>query len=495
MTASLGEHGIAQRGQSGKCVGASSPRQTVQRSGWPAVASQAVSQQAQLGGKKRSVVASAEPASQRGQPRGRLPSVWTASADTASTCRAFAVDRDLRRRLSYPVRNGNVEWQRRGNGLSMTVIDRYLVTLFTKVLIVCFVSLFGLFVVIDGFTNLNEFTSLGGSLVGTLQALVEYYGPRALQFFDKVTGLLAMTAVVFAITWLQRTSEMTALLAGGISPARVVLPLLLAAGVVAGLGAANREFGLPLVRDSLTRDAKDLLGQKTRKCTPRYDLRSDVLISGDATIAENRRIKDPKFRLPPELWDWGRQIVAANAYHQRATSGRPAGYLLKGVTQPPNLPQLRSMSLNGNKVLLSPADEPGLAADECFVVSVVTFEQLAVGSGWRRFLSSYELITGLKQQSIEPGADVWVMLHSRLLQPLLDLSLVLLGLPLVLGRQQRNIFLAAGLCAAVMALVYLVVLTCHGLGSNYLLDPTLATWIPLVVFGPLAYALARPLWD
>jgi Predicted permease YjgP/YjgQ family. len=72
---------------------------------------------------------------------------------------------------------------------------------------------------------------------------------------------------------------------------------------------------------------------------------------------------------------------------------------------------------------------------------------------------------------------------------------VLLGLPLVLSRNSRNIFLAAGLCAVLVAVVYLVVLTCHGLGSNYLLDPLLATSIPLVLFGPLAYTVARPLWD
>ena len=86
-------------------------------------------------------------------------------------------------------------------------------------------------------------------------------------------------------------------------------------------------------------------------------------------------------------------------------------------------------------------------------------------------------------------------MHARLLQPLLDVSLVLLGLPLVLGRKQRNIFLPACLCLGVMLVVFLVVLTCHGLGSNYLLDPTIATWLPLVLFGPAAYTLARPIWD
>jgi lipopolysaccharide export LptBFGC system permease protein LptF len=35
----------------------------------------------------------------------------------------------------------------------------------------------------------------------------------------------------------------------------------------------------------------------------------------------------------------------------------------------------------------------------------------------------------------------------------------------------------------------------QSLGTNYLLNPALAAWMPLLVFGPLAYVFSRPLWD
>ena len=378
----------------------------------------------------------------------------------------------------------------------MTTIDRYLVALFVKVVVISFISLAGLYVVIDFFGNFAEFASYGTkSEGGMLWVMVTYYGPRVLQFFDKTAGIIAMLAVVFAITMLQRSNELLALMAAGVSPARVILPLLVAAGFVSGLGVANREFGLPWVRDSLSRNAQDWLGEASRKCTPKYDIRTDILIGGKSTRAKEREIELPQFRLPPELAAWGRQISAASALQQPATADHPAGYLLTGVKQPANLAQLRSHQLDGQTVLYSPSDTPWLKPGECFVASVVSFEQLTVGGAWRQYLNSYELITGLHNRSIEPGADVRVTLHSRLVQPLLDISLVLLGIPLVLTRSSRNIFLAAGMCVVLVAVVYLVVLTCHGLGSNYLLDPLWATWIPLVVFGPIAYTLARPLWD
>jgi lipopolysaccharide export system permease protein len=378
----------------------------------------------------------------------------------------------------------------------MTIVDRYLLKLYSKVLVVSFVSLAGLFIVIDGFNNLDEFLAYGKRHAGgTAAVLAEYYGPRLLQFFDNTSGLLAMLAAGFVLTVVARTNELTALFAAGIAPARVLKPLVGASILVAFLGAANREYGLPLVRDSLSSNAQDLAGDTARKCTPRYDIRTDILIAGQSTFAKQKRLAAPQFGLPPEFGEWGRQISAQIAFYRPATSHHPAGYLLRGVKQPSGVGQLRSLSLGSERVLFSPADTPWLKPDECFVASVVTFEQLSVGGSWRQNLSTVELVTGLRGQTIEPGADVWVTLHARLVRPLLDLSLVLMGIPLVLSRASRNIFMAAGIGGTLVSALLVIELACHSLGKSYLISPTLAAWLPLLVFGPMSYTMARPLWD
>jgi lipopolysaccharide export system permease protein len=378
----------------------------------------------------------------------------------------------------------------------MTIVDRYLLKLYVKVLVVSFVSLAGLFVVIDGMNNLDEFVTYGKRHAGGLPAVIaEYYGPRLLQFFDQIAGLLAMLSAAFVLTVLARSNELTALMAAGIAPARLLQPLVAASLVVALLAASNREFGLPRVRDSLSKNAQDLSGETGRKCTPRYDIKTDILIAGQLTYANQKRLAAPLFRLPPELGAWGRQIEAENAFYLRAGADHAAGYLLRGVKQPVNIGERSSVSLGGQRVLFSPADAPWLKADECFVASVITFEQLSIGGSWRNYLSSIELITGLRGQTIEPGADVRLTLHARVIQPLLDLSLVLMGIPLVLGRANRNIFWAAGIGIGVVAAVLIVSIACHALGKNYLMNVTLAAWLPLLIFGPVAYTLARPLWD
>jgi lipopolysaccharide export system permease protein len=276
----------------------------------------------------------------------------------------------------------------------------------------------------------------------------------------------------------------------------VIRPIILATILVAGLAATNRELWLPQVRSQLARNAQDWRGERMKNCTPQFDPRSDVLLGGKRTIGKERRIEEPQFKLvSPELAVWGRQITAESAWYMPFENGRPAGYLMTGVKQPTNLANLNSLVLDGEPVLLSPRDTPWLKPDQCFVVSVVSFEQFSLGSSWRQNLSTQELVLGLKNRSLQTGADMLVIMHCRLVQPLLDLTLVFLGLPLVLSRGSRNIFVAGAICLSLMATFFVTSLVCQGMGNNYLLNPTLAAWLPMLIFGPVAFVLARPLWD
>jgi lipopolysaccharide export system permease protein len=363
--------------------------------------------------------------------------------------------------------------------------------------VVCFISLAGLYIVIDGFSNFQELNSYGHRIKGgILWVVLQYYGARLFWFFDLTAGVMAMAGGIFALTWMQRMNEMTALSAAGIPPSRIVRPLVLAAMGVALLGVANREVCLPKIREKLAKNAQDWLGETAKPCRPMFDMRTGFLISGKYTFANEKRIEAPKFsQLPPELGAWGRQIVAENAYYQEATAEHPGGYLLRDVHQPANLADLTSLSLEGNPVLFSPVDTKWLHPKECFVVTGVNFEQLTVGTAWQQYLSTPELVSGLRNRSLDYGANIRVTLHVRLVQPLLDMSLFFLGVPLVLTRRNRNIFVAALLGLAVVGGFFGVTMLSHWLGANYILSPALAAWLPLMVFGPLAFTLSRPLWD
>ena len=91
------------------------------------------------------------------------------------------------------------------------------------------------------------------------------------------------------------------------------------------------------------------------------------------------------------------------------------------------------------------------------------------------------------------GADVRVAVHARIVQPILDITLFFLGIPVVLARESRNVFVAAGSAVLIVTVFFLVILVSHGLGMHFLLTPAQAAWIPLMILVPWAVATSAPL--
>jgi lipopolysaccharide export system permease protein len=379
------------------------------------------------------------------------------------------------------------------NRAAMFILPRYLLRQFLQVFAICFLSLTGLYIVIDAFGHLDHFSTFaekgGGSLFEIMGA---YYAYHSLAFFDGTSGILAMISAMFTVAWLQRHQELTAIMAAGISKLRILKPLLLAAVGVSLLGVANRELLIPQVRDELTRDTKDLGGSNARDLEARFD-RSNILIGGEKVVLAERQIIKPAFVLPTELSRYGRQLAAANGYYTDANEQHPSGFVLSGVTTPSNLTRSPSLVVDDQPVILTPADAPWLGSDEVFVASDLPFPLLASGSNWRRYASASELISGLHSPGADMGADVRVTVHARMVQPLMDGTLLMLGLPLMLSRRNRNVFLSIGICLAVATAFTLVALACQSLGSASMMRPSLAAWLPLMMFVPVAAAMSQAL--
>jgi len=377
----------------------------------------------------------------------------------------------------------------------MRIIDRYLLGQFLRTFVICYISLTGLYIVFDAFTNLDEFFRAAEKAGGLAGLLFFHYAYRSVFFFDRTAGLLILVSAMFTVTWLQRHNELTALMAAGIPRLRAVQPVLGAAVVIVVLAALNRELVIPLFREELSRRPQDLMGDLGHEMQPVYDNQTDILIRGKSTYADRKRIHKPDFLLPPRLNDYGRILSAEDAYYLPPEGGRPGGYLFEGVDKPKDLASLPSLGLDGRLVIITPGDaHPWLKPDQCFVTSAITFDQLVSGAAMRQFSSVRQLMQELQNPSRDFGADVRVAVHARVVQPFLDLTLLLLGLPLVLGRDSRNVFVAMGLCGAIVSVFMLAVIGCQHLGAIYVLSPALAAWAPLMLFAPLATALADGMW-
>lgn len=376
----------------------------------------------------------------------------------------------------------------------LRIIDRYLLRQFVQTFLICFCSLTGLYIVIDAFNNLEEFITYSRDNGGLLAVMGEYYAYRAISFFDSTSAIITLIAAMFTVTWIQRHNELTALEAAGIPRSRVMKPVIVAVFVISLASAANREWMIPSLRENLSYNAQDLGGSRGKPLVPIYDCETSVLLRSSAEIfASQKRIHKPDFQLPSGLDLYGPRLIAENAFYRPPEGDRPGGYLLEQVAQPKGLDQAVSLGIDGRAVLLTPRDYNWLKGDEAFVVSDVSFEYLASDGNWRQLSSTMELIRGLRNRSLDYGAGERMAIHARMVQPLLDMTLLFLGLPLVLTYSNRNVFLAIGMCLALVSAFMLVVMFCKSLGTNYWLEPSLAAWLPLMIFVPCAVALSQPL--
>jgi len=376
----------------------------------------------------------------------------------------------------------------------MTIVDRYLLILFFKILLICLISFAGLFVVIHLFTNLDEFVDASETNGGLPRLLFEYYGPRVLDIFSRTAGVLVLISAIFALSMMQRRREMTAIEAAGIPKSRLVRPILMAAIVVLGLSVVSRELWIPRVKDRLVRTPANWRDGGRIPMNFQKDHFSGLLIRGQEILMEQNRITEPDIQIPIHLNDTISRIHGSIGVIEPAKQQRPAGLWMYKIDIPENLMEMPSMKMDGKTIVYSPRDYKWLQPDQCYVVCTLDAKEMAYGKQLSSYATLQEMMASLRKPRLWFGHRKQVEVHSRILLPFLDLTVILLGLPLVISKADRNIFTAAGFCLLVVIVVQLTTLACNSLGAFSLIRPAaLAAWIPIIVFLPLAILSLRRL--
>ena len=373
----------------------------------------------------------------------------------------------------------------------MTKIDRYLLFLYSRVFLICFLTLSGLLIVVQVFTNLDEMIAYGKFRGSFVFGLAEYFSPYVLSIYDRMCGLLALLATMFVVAWLYHTHEMTALLAAGISKGRIIRPIVILSAVLILIAAVSREVLIPQYASMLSKTPQELLGESTRTIRPTEDVAMGVLIAGRNLQPANVTINQPIFKFLGPAAQVTRQITGFSAKFLVADETHPQGYL---VTEPKGAEPLagKNSVVNDQGVfLLLPVDTPWLKPNECFIPSKLEFDVLRGGAA-RQFAATSDLIWRMQNQSHYYGADLKVAVHTRFIQPLLDFTQLLIGIPLILSNRNRNLVSMILTCMISFAAFFGISIGLHALGSSEtLLSPATAAWAPLLIFGPFAWAQSQ----
>ena len=401
----------------------------------------------------------------------------------------------------------------------MKTLDRYIVRQFLANFAILFVVLMSLFVVVDLIVDLDEFIQageahagawIGGRWVATLGITVGYYGPTVLLVYVFFNGLIVVGAMGFTLTSLQRTRELTAMIASGVSLYRVAAPLLVTGLLLSALTLPVQEFILPPLAPKLVRkksELKKLDRERVRK--PVFyapagggDLLSAESFDPDGGVLRGVQIHDRN----PE----GRTVrfVRADAAYWRAEAITPEDRAAAGDGAPAI--RMRWVFENGvAEEIRQPGVAPTVARgdtgarlssrgvlrgvgayDTDLSPTVLQARQTAT---FANLLSIRELQELSKNRAIDGARrdKIQQVIWSRFSLMVLNALLLVMALPFFLSRVPGNTLVsslrAAALCIGawggglVMLQVSPGTLSLGGLAS-----PAVVAWLPVAIYLPVA---------
>jgi lipopolysaccharide export system permease protein len=374
------------------------------------------------------------------------------------------------------------------------ILDRERYWAFLKAYVICFTSLVGLYIVIDAFANIDEFTKRATAPVEIFMIMGRYYLVHMTEFYDRLCGVIGMMAAIFTVTWMQRNNELLAMLAAGLSTQRVIRPVIVSAVIVSAIAVANEEWLMPRLADELLKTHSDD-GSAPVRVASRYDSYR-MMLHGEGADRSSLTVVKFFATIPVRFYGSLYEVEAKQAtYIPETAIGTPlrGGWLLRGTRLNQPLPEGEASS--GPLVKLADTkgfprafgDIEDLGPDTYFLRTTLTFKSLTRRRQWYQYASTSDLIRGLNDPANEgEKMDLSVFLHNRILRPALALVLLLMTLPQVLGGYGGNMFVNLGISLGTAAVFYALNFMAQFLGSHAVLSPEFAAWGPLIGFGTFA---------
>ncbi len=355
------------------------------------------------------------------------------------------------------------------------LIDRQMIRGYFKSYFVCLASLLSLYVVVDLFTNLDDFTSHSKGFWESLLRIFTYYGYKVAQIFDRLCEAIVLLAAMFTVAWMQRNNEQVPLLSAGISTRRIVFPVLMSAFFMLGLTVINQEFIIPRIADKLALDKDDPGGEKSVPVHSAYDS-NGIHITGDRAVRQNLTVVNFYSTIVDSQAGQLFHLAAKEAHYIPGSGRRQGGWELVGTT-PTDVPTIPGVleQRDLGRYFLHTRD--------------VDFDVVTRNPNWFVMASTPQLYDELQRPESTRLASMAVLFHTRLTRPILGMVLVLLGLSVILRDQNRNVIISSGMCLVLCGVFFAACYACKMLGDNEYLNPALAAWMPVLFFGPHSLVL------
>lgn len=373
----------------------------------------------------------------------------------------------------------------------MKILDRHVLVSFLRNYLISFMVLIGLYVTLDMVFQFDEFAKVGrsdddaggGSTWAVVRHIADYYSYQVFLIFAYLSGVIPVVAAAFTIIRMTRFNEMTAIMAAGVPLLRVAMPIIIAALVLNVLLIVDQELLIPRMIPMLIREHDEV--EAVSKAFPIGGLQDDE----------------------------GRLLVAAR--YNPPTDERPATMeLLSVIARDGDLRPLTHTTadlamwdatagewkLTNGKVELDLQGNAQRAPPRPVDVyrSNITPEEIALyrSGDYTQLLSTARINQLLNRKDSYGTMDLLRVKHTRWVQSLLNMVLLLLALACLLTRDPSQLKSGIMRCAAVTGLCMGAIflsqqLAGHPQGGPQWMNtwPAIMAWTPILIFGPAAVFL------
>ena len=337
-------------------------------------------------------------------------------------------------------------------------------------------------------------------MLRTVAGIADFYFYQAFLFFVYLSGMIPVVAAAFTLMRLSRFNELTAVLAAGVPLLRVAMPVILAGVVLNALLIADQELVIPRIIPKLMRDhdeRADADGKSFDIPAMQDDQMALLHVAKytPATAAGPATMQTVDIR---ERREADREVVGPDG---RATVRRvieASGHLTADAATW-NEAEQRWDLVNGRRMTgLGPDDMQSGVEPAAFYKSNITPEEIALyrSGDWVEMLSTSRIDELIARPGSYGQAHLLRVKHTRFVQPIMNVVLLLLAIPCVLTREPGKLKSAAAKCLLVTGLGMGALFLSHLLAGTRPPDagwathwPALMAWLPLFVFAPLAWLM------
>ncbi|MHC4133108.1 MAG: LptF/LptG family permease [Planctomycetota bacterium] len=358
----------------------------------------------------------------------------------------------------------------------MKILDKYVIKNFLTGYLIAFCVLVGLRIILELFLNLDEFTeNVDLGVLTVIKNILSFYAMRATVYFRDFAGVITVVAAAFTFFKMVRSGELIAITASGVNLKRVMAPVIIMAILFTALLVIDQEIIIPSLSDKLSREEDDIPGQESYHMHFILDGNGSLFLSEKFDVLTstiyNPNIITRKQVSNTGIWNVTAWIFADSAVYNKQTQQWD---LFNGLVLESGSPQ-SPKPIEAYTSDITPKDIP--IRHKAKYKNRLSTKQLA------------KLARIAKTTNIKDLPQLYSQKHFRITDPLINLVMLLISLPLLLCRDPKTMKSAITISFGLTTACYITTFTCKMLATELLFElrPEVWAWVPIFIFLPVAF--------